>query len=555
MASIATIRIACDVSNFDAPRDVHTGRTPIFWKGNDLQFQLAVFDRRVLQPLGNITRIILDIKPMGPEDTAPDVSVLPLMRGEAAAASFDDSVTEETWENGTQQQAVITFTADESAIAARDAWLVIWAETVDNPEKIITLCAGRISVRESSGGVDLAPPEPEDRFYNRHQCDALFARRSQNLSDLSNEAEARDHLQLGPAALYGVLNEDDMASASTTHVPTQWSVKTYVENSIAAIPAGGSVPNHLSNGAFWLNTNGLSGTFASFTMVPLCDGWVGYQQIADAAHPLTCIAEMADGALQLNCMHISRTAGNISTQEIRIFRPFTPLETFSLRGKQVTFSVDLLAGTGFPNTATNGINFSVTGTTNISNLTKIDSSGAFTAESSIIRANESVYAIPTNAYERYSFTFQVPADVVQICLRFTHTPLGAGSDVPAGYDFYIRRPALGAGNSEQPFPIKTLAEDQQALCDRYQRVLAIFRGAVTQGQTIVRDVLFPHQFMASPVCTYAANESPPTAFSTQTPKSDISSLTTYGALLTRTAIADSTSALFRVFYGFTVPLW
>jgi hypothetical protein len=66
MATIATIRIACDISNFDAPRDVHTGRTPIFWKGNDLQFQLAVFDRRILQPLDNIARIILDIKPMGP---------------------------------------------------------------------------------------------------------------------------------------------------------------------------------------------------------------------------------------------------------------------------------------------------------------------------------------------------------------------------------------------------------------------------------------------------------------------------------------------------------
>jgi hypothetical protein len=426
---------------------------------------------------------------------------------------------------------------------------------VDNPEKVIILCAGRISIRESSGGVDHTPPEPEDRFYNRDQCDALFARRSRNLQDLSDVAEARDHLQLGAAALYGVLNESDMASASTIDVPTQWSVKTYVDDSIAAIPAGGGASNHLSNGAFRLNTNGTAVTFANVTMVPLSDGWVGYQQIADASHPLTCSVETVDSVLQLNRMHVARPVGNTSTQEIRIFRPFTPLETFPLRGKQVTFSVDLLAGTGFPNTANNGINFSATGTTNVASFTKINSSGAFTSQSSVIYAVESIYAIPTDAYGRYSFTFQIPENMVQICLRLTHTPLGTGSNIPADYDFYIHRPALGKGDTEQSFPVTTLAEDQQALWDRYQRILATFRGSVTQGQAVTEDIVFPRQFMATPVCSYAANESTPAAFSAQPAKSDMASLTAYSALLTRTATTDSTSALFRVFYGFTVPLW
>jgi hypothetical protein len=368
-------------------------------------------------------------------------------------------------------------------------------------------------------------------------------------------AEARDHLQLGAAALYGVLNESDMASASTIDVPTQWSVKTYVDDSIAAIPAGGGAGNHLSNGAFRLNTNGTSATFASLTMVPLSDGWVGYQQIADASHPLTCAAETVYNSLQLNHMHVARPVGNTSTQEIRIFRPLTPLETSPLRGKQVTFSVDLMAGTGFPNTANNGINFSATGTTNVANFTKINSSGAFTSQSSVIYAVESIYAIPTDVYGRYSFTFEIPENMVQICLRFTHTPLGTGSNIPANYDFFIHRPALGVGNTGQPFPITTVAEDQQALWDRYQRILATFRGTVTQGQTVTQDIVFPQQFMATPTCTHAANETTPTAFSTQPPKSDMASTTPYSALLTRTATADSTSAFFRVFYGFTVPLW
>ncbi|MDR0727675.1 MAG: hypothetical protein LBF26_02160 [Puniceicoccales bacterium] len=555
MAAIATIRIACDISNFDAPRDIHTGRTPIFWKGNDLQFQLAVFDRGMLQPLDNIGLIVLDIKPMGPEDTAPDVSVLPLMRGEAVAATFDGTVTEETWENGTKQQAVITFTADESSVVARDAWLVIWAETVDDPVKIITICAGRISIRESSGGIDLTPPEPEDRFYNRDQCDALFARRNQNLQDLSNVAAARDNLQLGTAALYDALNEGDMASASTIDVPTQWSVKTYVDDSITAISGSGGSPNHLSNGAFRLNTNGTSATLANIAMVALSDGWMGYQQIAGSSYQATSSIETVDAALQLNCMHITRPVGNTSTQEMRIFRPFTPIKTFPLRGKQVTFSVDLLADTGFPNTASNGINFSATGTTNTANFTKINNKGEFVSQNVVLHAVESVYAIPTDSYARYSFTFNIPANVVQICLRFTHTPYGTGSSVAADYGFRIYRPAVGMGNTEQPFPIITPEADQKALCARYQRILTAFRGSVTQGQPVVQDVVFPEQFMAVPSCTYAANESAPTAFSALPLPADTSGPTVYCAKLTRTATADSASAFFRVFYGFTVPLW
>jgi hypothetical protein len=320
---------------------------------------------------------------------------------------------------------------------------------------------------------------------------------------------------------------------------------------------GASAPAYsLANGAFRMNTNGTSATFANVTLVPLSDGWVGYQQIADAAHPLTCTAEAVEGLLHLTCKHIGRPVGTTSVQEIRIFRPLTPLETFPLRGKQVTFSVDLLAGTGFPNTSANGINFSVTGTTNVAaNFTKINSSGAFTSQSSVIRDIERIYGIPTDAYERYTATFNVPENVTQICLRFTHTPLGTGSAVPADYDFYIHRPAFAIGSAPQAFIPPTLAEDRLSLADRYQRVLATFRGAVTQGQAVAEDIVFPFPFMAAPTCTYAANESAPAAFPATPAKSDMASITTYSALLTRTATADSDSGLFRVFYGFTVPLW
>jgi hypothetical protein len=554
MAAIPTIRIACDISNFDAPRDVRTGRTPIFWKGNDLQFQLAVFDHDGLQSLANINRIILDIKPMGPEETAPDVSILPIMRGEAPADTFDESITDETWKNGTQQQAVNIFSADESSVSAQDAWLVIWAETTDDPEKILTLCAGRISIRESSGGIDLTPPMPPDRFYDREQCDTLFARRNHNLSDLTSMAECRDNLQLGAAALYGVLNEDDMASDSSTSLPTQRSIKSYVDNSIAAIPTASGSSYYFANATFRLNSNGTAPAFKSNAMVPLTDGWVGYQSSADATNTTTATIASVDSSLGINCMRVMRAANNTSTANIFIYRPFSPSETYPLRGKEVTFSVDLMAGIGFPTTAAQGVTVSVTGTTQTSGAIKIKNSGEFLLGNQLIQNFSTVGGFSTSSYARYSFTFTIPANVTQICLRFVHTPIGSGSAVPSGYEYRIYRPAIGIGSSEQPFSLWPLAEDQTRMADRYQRILAAWYGAVTQGDTIKQPIIFPSPFGGVPNCTYVEDGSLPVGFAGAS-TANITAISATDAVLSRSATATSSAASFRTFYTFMVPLW
>jgi hypothetical protein len=324
------------------------------------------------------------------------------------------------------------------------------------------------------------------------------------------------------------------------------------------IPSATGSTYSLPNAAFRMNTNGASVTFANVAMIPLSDGWMGYQIIAGSTYQVTFSVATVDTPLQLNCMHFERPVGNTSIQEIRLFRPFTPLETEPLRGKQVTFSVDLLAGTGFPNTAANGTNFSVTGTTNIptsTKFTKINNKGEFTSQNVEIRAVESVYGIPTDAYARYSFTFNVPENIVQISLKFTHTPYGTGSNIPENYWFRIYRPALCIGATAQPFIPPATAEDRISLADRYQTILTTFRGAVTQGQVIVQDVVFPAEFMATPTCTYAVNESAPTAFFATPLTADMSSPTVNCAKLTRKATADSDAGFFRVFYGFAVNLW
>lgn len=63
----------------------------------------------------------------------------------------------------------------------------------------------------------------------------------------SSASAARTNLGLGTAAVVDVLDEDDMVSDSSTDVPSQQSVKIYVDN---------SVPDTLGDGQTWQNMSG-----------------------------------------------------------------------------------------------------------------------------------------------------------------------------------------------------------------------------------------------------------------------------------------------------------
>ncbi|MDR2576732.1 MAG: hypothetical protein LBC42_01640, partial [Puniceicoccales bacterium] len=231
MVSIANVRIACDGTHFDGPFNRLDGRKITIWRSCDLRLELAVFDRGILQNIGNLSTITVQVKPMGPNDSAPLSSTAPVMAKTVTAETFDETLTLEEWENGAGQHVVVEFSGEETDMEAGDAWLVIWATTVDNPAKILILSAGRIAVHESSGGIVTSIPDgPLENFYDRTTCDILFVRREKNLSDITSPDAARDNLGIGEVAAADLLNENDMASDSTEAAPTQHSVKAFVES-------------------------------------------------------------------------------------------------------------------------------------------------------------------------------------------------------------------------------------------------------------------------------------------------------------------------------------
>jgi hypothetical protein len=167
------LRLAADAASFDAPLDVLRRATPQFWRGNDVQFELAVFFNGALIDVSNLASLTLEVRPLGSNGQAPDPSFAPLMG--ATITTFDNTTTLDDWNAGAKQHAVVVFTATQSNIAAGAAWLSIFAITNDSPGRVITLCAGPVRVLEDGAGLATTPTPTADTFYTAAESDARFA--------------------------------------------------------------------------------------------------------------------------------------------------------------------------------------------------------------------------------------------------------------------------------------------------------------------------------------------------------------------------------------------
>jgi hypothetical protein len=212
------LRIKADTSNFDNPKDIIRDELPQFWRGNNLKFEIGVFDGDNLLSVSSYASITVAIRKMLDNGEIPSASHQALMQ--KSTYDLNDALTIETWRNGSSQHASIQFSAEESNILSGNHWLSIWASTSDAAPKYITLCAGIIRVCEDGGGISSQPPEPLVVYYTARECDDTFV----------NKDNVDTNITLG---------------TSDEKISTQKAVKTYVD-SIASEKA--STASNLGSG-------------------------------------------------------------------------------------------------------------------------------------------------------------------------------------------------------------------------------------------------------------------------------------------------------------------
>jgi len=221
------IRIKADVASYEPPVDERTGKTPQLRRGNDVQFEIGVFDNGVLQDIANIASITLTVKDLAAVDdtSAPDAGApapesAALMTQTLDAAAMDAALTGAAWEDGSGAHARIGFSASETNIARGEKWFAVWVTTTGSPARVVTLSAGRLFVLEDGVGLADSPPDTSAQYFDAPQSDARYARRSENLADLTDSAAARGHLQVySQVDTDGLLAAKQDTLAGTADVP------------------------------------------------------------------------------------------------------------------------------------------------------------------------------------------------------------------------------------------------------------------------------------------------------------------------------------------------
>ena len=153
------IRLRADERSRLPLLDSFTNATPQAWVRAATQFEVALARGGGLVDVGNLASVTLEASPYD-QRTASRVFSRTL-----AGSALDNALTEATWQDGTRQHALFTFSSTEMNVplngATRsDFWLVISVVTTQgNP---LVCGAGRLTLAEDGAftGVPVAPSSP-----------------------------------------------------------------------------------------------------------------------------------------------------------------------------------------------------------------------------------------------------------------------------------------------------------------------------------------------------------------------------------------------------------
>lgn len=169
------IRLAADAAKQTTAYmlDQFTSATPELWRGNDVQFEIALFvNDAIVDDLSNIASLSVEVKDAADRDGAA------LMTKTLAAADLT-ACTDENWTNHSGQHASVAFTAAEANVAiesgnTRNCWLVVSVTTIDDPGRQVTIQATSLLLVEDGTGDAGVPPNNTDNYYTKGSADARY---------------------------------------------------------------------------------------------------------------------------------------------------------------------------------------------------------------------------------------------------------------------------------------------------------------------------------------------------------------------------------------------
>lgn len=131
MAWPTKIRVAVETTSLDTPfKRKGSSKTPAFYAGTGLRFELSIFTNSVLQS-------VADVQDLTVSCFAASRSGNPYFERTIAAGAMDNTTTAETWADDTKQHAAVEFTADETELAIdsgqnqKDYFLCVHGHTTD----------------------------------------------------------------------------------------------------------------------------------------------------------------------------------------------------------------------------------------------------------------------------------------------------------------------------------------------------------------------------------------------------------------------------------------
>lgn len=166
------IRLKCDIADCNIV-DKLTGEEPFIYSGEDIEFQLGIFDHGSLADVSSLTSVVLEIR-----DTADAASYY--FQGTDSSLS---ALTLATWDDDTAQHAAISLAHAANSLSGGNFALLIYGYTATTR---VVLASASIRVIETVLG---GTPTVTASYYSKTEVDSLIAGMSTYESPLTTKGD------------------------------------------------------------------------------------------------------------------------------------------------------------------------------------------------------------------------------------------------------------------------------------------------------------------------------------------------------------------------------